>query len=101
MVVKFHGFRRLFSSADDSPATRMTFLRLFSPEVMVTEERETFKRSAKNSMQASLAPPSTGGAVKDSFSASPTSPVIAFFLARGWTLIANVAPEGVSWIENI
>jgi hypothetical protein len=79
----------------------MTFLRLFSPELMVTEERGTFKKSAKNSMQASLARPSTGGAVKDSFSASPISPVMAFFLARGWTLIANVALEGVSWIETI
>src|SRR5439155_20774080 len=96
VAVKLHGFRRLFNSVDDSPATRMTFLRLFSPELMVTEERGTFKKSAQNSMQASLARPSTGGAVKDNFSASPISPVMAFFLARGWTLIANVAPEGVS-----
>ena len=47
-------------------------------------------------MQASLARPSTGGAVKDSLMASPSSPVIAFFLARGWILTAKVAPAGVS-----
>jgi hypothetical protein len=33
---------------------------------MVTDERGTFKRLAKNSMQASLARPSTGGAVIES-----------------------------------
>ncbi len=59
---------------------------------MVTEDRGTFKSFAKNSMQASLARPSTGGEVRESFQASPSSPVIAFFLARGWTLTANVTP---------
>jgi len=49
-------------------------------------------------MQASLARPSTGGAVKASFSASPNSPVMAFFRARGWTLIAKVTPTAVSRI---
>jgi hypothetical protein len=59
---------------------------------MVTEDRGTFKSFAKNSMQASLARPSMGAEVKESFSASPCSPVMAFFLARGWTLTANVTP---------
>jgi putative flippase GtrA len=63
---------------------------------MVTEERGTAKRFAKNSMQASLARPSTGGAVKASFSASPTAPVMAFFLARGWTFTAKATPADVS-----
>ena len=67
----------------------MTLFRLVSPDAMVTEERGTSKRFAKNSMQASLARPSTGGAVKASFSASPIVPVMAFFLARGCTLTAK------------
>jgi hypothetical protein len=50
---------------------------------MVKEERGTFKIFAKNSMQAWLAFPSTGGEVKESLSVSPTSPVMVFFLARG------------------
>jgi hypothetical protein len=40
--------------------------------------------------------PFTGGAVSKSLSASPTSPVIAFFFARGCTLTAKVAPVDVS-----
>ena len=49
-------------------------------------------------MQASFARPSVGGAVKASFIALPTSPIRAFFLARGFTLTAKVAPAGVSRI---
>ncbi len=89
--------RRRISSAV-TPATRITLFRLVSPDAMVTEERGTSKRFAKNSIQASFARPSTGGAVKASFSASPNSPVMAFFLARGWTLIAKVTPTAVSRI---
>ena len=66
-----------------TPATRMTLFRLLWPEAMVTEDRGTFKSFAKNSMQASLARPSTGGVVSETFRASPSSPVMAFFLARG------------------
>ena len=60
------------------------------------EDRGTFKRLAKNSMQASLARPSTGGVVKETFKASPSSPVMAFFFARGWTLTAKLTPDGLS-----
>src|ERR1700682_204849 len=74
------------------PKTRITLFRLVWPAAIVTEERGRFKSFAKNSMQAALALPSTGGLVMASFSASPTSPVIAFFLARGWTLTAKVIP---------
>jgi len=88
---KVHGFKRLRSSAADIPNTRITFLRLRSPDAMVTEDGATFKKLAKNSMQASLARPSTGGAVKDSLSASPRSPVMAFVFARGWTLTTKEA----------
>jgi len=69
--------------AADRPLTRISLLRLLSPAAMVTEERGTFKKSAKNATQASLARPSIGGAVRASFSVSPISPVMAFFLARG------------------
>jgi len=73
-------------------------LRLFWPAAILTEERGTFKRFAKKSMQAWLAFPATGGAVSETFSAYPTSPVMALFLARGWTLMAKVAPAGVLWM---
>jgi hypothetical protein len=63
--------------------TRITLLRLVRPDAIVTEEHGTFKRLAKNSMQASLARPSTGGAVRAILRAFPTSPVIAFFRALG------------------
>jgi hypothetical protein len=49
-------------------------------------------------MQASLALPSIGGDVSETFSASPNSPVMAFCRARGWTLTAKVAPNALSWI---
>ena len=84
---------RFRTSSADSPATRTTFLRLLSPDAMVTEERGTFKRFAKNSMQDWLALLSTGGAVKESLSAPPISPVMTFFFARGWTLTAKLAPR--------
>jgi len=73
-----------------SPATRMTLFRLVWPDAMVTEDRGSFKSFAKNLMQASLARPSTGGVVRETLSASPTSPVMAFFVARGWTRMAKV-----------
>jgi hypothetical protein len=91
-------FSRFPTVSVEIPATRITFRRPLSPDAMVTDERETFKRFAKNSMQASLARLSTGGAVIESLSASPASPVMAFFLARGWTLTAKLTPDGVSWM---
>src|SRR6202521_3774763 len=83
------------------PKTRITLFRLVWPAAIVTEERGRFKSFAKNSMPAALALPSTGGAVRASFSASPTSPVMAFFFARGWTLTAKVAPLGDFLIATI
>src|SRR5690242_13454622 len=85
-------YRRCLTSSEDNPRTRMTLLRPVWPDAMVTEDRGTFKSFARNSMQASLARPSMGGVVSESFNASPTSPVMAFFLARGWTLTAKVEP---------
>src|SRR3954464_10137461 len=75
-----------------TPCTRTTFSRLRSPLAMVTEERGTFKDLEKYSTQASLAAPSTGGAVSASFSAPPISPVMEFFLARGCTFTAKLMP---------
>src|SRR5258708_31506310 len=79
------------------PVIRTVFRRLVAPLVMVTDERGIWKKSAKNSTTAWLALPSTGGAVSASFSASPTAPVIAFFLARGCTLTAKLTPSARSW----
>jgi hypothetical protein len=72
----------------------MTLFLLVWPEAMVTEDRGTFKSLAKNLMQASLARPSTGGVVSETFRVSPSSPVMAFFLARGWTLMEKLTLVG-------
>jgi hypothetical protein len=90
-----------FISSADMPATRTTLFRLVSPAAIVTEERGRFKSFAKKSMQAALALPSTGGEVMESFRALPTSPVMAVFLARGWTLMAKVVPVGEFLIFTI
>src|SRR5689334_10841449 len=74
----------------------MTLFRLPAPDAMVMEDLGTFKSFAKNSMQASLARPSMGGVVRESLMASPSSPVMAFFLARGWTLTTKLTASSVS-----
>ena len=81
--VRFYLPMRSRSSPAESPTTRITFVRLVWPEAMVTEDRGSFKSFAKKSMHASLARPSTGGEVRETFKAFPSSPVMAFFLARG------------------
>ena len=91
-ICRVYILRRFLTSSAESPETRIIFWRLVWPEAMVTEDRGSFKSFAKNSMQASLARPSTGGEVRVSLSASPSSPVMAFFLARGWTLTVKVTP---------
>jgi hypothetical protein len=74
---------RLRISATDSTEIRYTLLR---PEAIVTEDRGSFKSLAKNSTQAALTLPSMGGAVSGSLSASPISPVMAFFLSARMNL---------------
>jgi hypothetical protein len=74
---------RFLTSSAESPETRIIFLRLFWPEAMVTEDRGTFKSFAKNSMQAALALPSIGGAVRETLIAPPSSPVMAFLPGAG------------------
>src|SRR5579859_2318030 len=78
------------------PITRITLSRLVAPLAMVTEERGISKIPARNSITALLALPSTGGAVREIFRASPAMPVIAVRLARGWTLTENVTSLAVS-----
>ena len=91
-----HSFNRRRNSAADRPVIRITFRRLVLPDAMVTEDRGSSNRFAKNSIQASFARPSTGGAVSDTLSASPTSPAMQFLFARGCTFTANVTPPGLS-----
>ena len=64
----------------------MTFWRLAWPEAMVTEDRGTIKSFAKNSMQAWLARPSTGGEVRESLSASAEFAGYGIFLGAGMDL---------------
>src|SRR5262249_46480631 len=78
-----HWLRRCRSVAEDRPLTRKTLFRLLWPEMIVTDDRGISKRPARNSMHASLARPSTGGAVNAIFSAPPSSPTTVFLLARG------------------
>ncbi len=89
---------RVRTVSGEIPATRITLLRLVWPDAMVTEERGTFKSFAKKSMQTALALPSMGGAVSATFSASPVSPVMALFVARGCTLTAKLTPASVCCI---
>jgi len=63
---------------------------------MVTDERGTFKTLAKNLIQASFALPLTGGAVRQSLSASPSTPAIASFLARACTFTSKVTAPSCS-----
>src|SRR5580698_1322389 len=99
--MRFQIFKRFRTSSADKPNTRITLFRLVWPAAIVTEERDTFKSFAKKSIQAALALPPTGGAVRDSLRASPTVPVMAFFLARGWILTAKVIPAGDFVSANI
>src|SRR6266404_7341799 len=92
-----HSFIWLRKCLAVDPVIRITLFRLRWPEIIVIEDRGRSRRSARNSMQASFARPSTGAAVRAIFKASPNSPTTAFLRARGCTLIANVMLELVSW----
>src|ERR1700678_206440 len=83
---------RCLASSADRPMTRITLLRLLWPAAILMEDRGTFKIFARNSTQASFALLSIGGAVRETLSASPAVPVMAFFFARGCTFTANVTP---------
>src|SRR5579872_378982 len=79
----FTSARRRCSCSAVMPLICTSLSRFVLPLAMVTEERGISKKSARNSITAWLALPSTGGAVRSSFSASPTVPVMAFLRARG------------------
>src|SRR5215467_9531985 len=87
-----HAAKRAATAALVRPAILTTLFLLVSPLAMVTEDRGISNNSAKNSITAWLARPSTGGAVRASFNASPITPVMAFLRARGWTLTENDIP---------
>jgi hypothetical protein len=80
------------TSRAEMPVIWMALFRLLGPETIVNEERGWPKSSARNSMQASLARPSAGGASKASLSASPVCPTIAIRRALGWTLTLRTIP---------
>src|SRR5579864_320417 len=84
-----------------TPAIRTILFRLVSPLAMVTDERGIANKSAKNSITAWLALPSTGGALSASLSASPTVPVMAFLRARGCPFTEKVTPLADSFIATI
>jgi len=80
------------TSRAEMPVIWMALFRLLGPETIVNEERGWPKSSARNSMQASLARPSAGGASTASLSASPVCPTIAIRRALGWTLTLRTIP---------
>src|SRR6185437_9059132 len=62
---------------------------------METADRATRSVSAKNSMQASFARPSTGGAVNATLSTSPSSPTMPLRRAFGCTFTLKRTPSAV------
>src|SRR5687768_12174176 len=72
-----------------TPSTSTSLLRLASPPAMRTAERGTSSRPASSLTSASLAAPSTGGAARRTFSASPWRPTTSLRDARGCTRTEN------------
>jgi len=68
-----------------------------APALRVTLRLESLSCFAKKAHNATLALPSTGGACKRTFRASPCSPQISVLLARGttWTAMRVPAPSAV------
>src|SRR4051794_13663144 len=65
------------------PSISTTFMRLVKPVTIRTRARGTRASSAKKRMHSSFALPSTGGAARSSFQASPRRPAMVVRLARG------------------
>ena len=74
-----------------SPVMRTTLLRERSPWMMARREGARSSSLARKARQASLASPSTGGAVNRILSVSPTRPATSLREARGWTRMDSVA----------
>src|SRR5579871_5970204 len=79
------------SRSASTPSISMTLVRLVAPFTIVTRDRGTRANSAKKRMHSSLALPSTGGAARSSFQASPKRPATADRLARGCTFTVRRA----------
>jgi hypothetical protein len=78
------------------------FRREVVPLVMVSADREHPSTSARNRISASLAAPSTGGAVRRILSAPPCSPSTALREPRGWMwrVIRDPPSSGTSQVES-
>lgn len=68
---------------------RTSFCLAVSPRASATDRRGRPSFSARNSVSASLARPSTGGAVSFTFSVSPSQPQISSREAPGMTFTAS------------
>jgi len=80
---KGYNFKALQALALSIPYTRTSLLRPVCPAINSTWFLGTLKILAKNTLQASLASPSTGGAVSLNLRASPKRPASWFLAARG------------------
>src|SRR6185369_6477369 len=67
-----------------TPSTRTRLAREVSPLTSVTADFGTPQNSARNAHKTALALPSTGGAARRSFIASPWRPANSVRLALGW-----------------
>src|SRR5688572_29493458 len=66
-----------------TPSSSTTFVRELEPAIILTLRTGIPKVAASSSTNESLAAPSTGGAVRRTFKASPCRPTIPLFDARG------------------
>src|SRR5207248_9558845 len=72
-----------------TPEISMRFVRLRSPDKILTADLGLFKRPARNSHRARFARSSTAGACNRILSAVPMTPASSVLLARGCTRTAN------------
>src|SRR5208283_4424018 len=100
-VFEVHSFppAALPNSSSVTPSISTTLVRLVKPVTTRTRARGTPTSSARKRTHSSLALPSTGGAVKSSFHASPSRPVTAGRRARGCTFTVKraIALAPSSW----
>jgi len=100
IVWRYCSLRSARTCARVTPAISTRFVRLLSPETILTADTGTFKRPASTRRRASLARSSTGGAVSRTFSAPLYSPSIASRLARGATRTAKTILPSCSWTST-
>lgn len=83
------------------PLSSTIFERELEPAIIVMSRLAIPKVPARNSRSASLAAPSTGGAVRRIRNASPWTPQISLADARGCTRIETRTPVAVGTIRSI